>query len=126
MKKEYNKLVRDRIPEIIISNGNACKYRQANEKELLNYLKMKIQEELDEFTDAYKEDSLTGMRDELVDLLTVTLNYIDNKHGTLYDFEEDYKVKPSLEDFTERYTMKIEDKGDFKKGYILLEVEDDT
>lgn len=124
MKTEYNKLVRDNIPEIIISNGNACKYRQANERERLMYLKTKIEEEMNEFLEAYKEDSLSGMQEELVDLLTVTLRYIDEKQDHIPYCEGDKQVDYTIKGFINYYNDKIENKGGFKKGYILLEVED--
>ena len=89
MKKEYNKLVRDNIPEMIINTGSACKYRQASETERLDYLKAKVQEELDEFKEAYKEDSLSGMQEELVDLITVTLSYIKEKQNNIPYCDED-------------------------------------
>lgn len=124
MVKQYNKLVRDNIPDIIISNGSACKYRQANERERLSYLKTKIEEEMNEFLEAYKEDSLSGMQEELVDLLTVTLRYISEKQNFMPYCEDDKQVDPTIRGFINYYDNKIEDKGGFKKGYILLEVED--
>ena len=124
MLKQYNKLVRDNIPDIIISNGGTCKYRQANERERLMYLKTKIEEEMNEFLKAYKKDSLSGMQEELVDLLTVTLRYIDEKQDHIPYCEDDKQVDSTIKGFINYYDNKIEDKGGFKKGYILLEVED--
>ena len=127
MKKEYNKLVRDNIPEMIINTGSACKYRQASETERLDYLKAKVQEELDEFKEAYKEDSLSGMQEELVDLITVTLSYIKEKQNNIPycdEDNEDYEINANIGELVDYYTRKLEYKGDFRKGYILLEVED--
>ena len=124
MKKEYDKLVRDKIPEIIINSGKICKYRQANNKERLGYLKTKIEEELNEFLEAYKEDSLSAMQEELVDLLTVTLQYIDEKQDHIPYYDEDWEIDSTVESFVDCYKDKLEDKGGFRKGYVLLEVED--
>ena len=124
MIKEYDKLVRDNIPEMIVSEGKTCKYRQANETERLDYLKAKVQEELDEFKEAYKEDSLTNMQKELVDLITATLSYIKEKQNHIPYCDEDYEINANIDDLTDYYRCKLEDKGGFKKGYILLEVGD--
>lgn len=124
MKKEYNKLVRDNIPEMIVADGKTCKYRQANETERLDYLKAKVQEELDEFKETYKKDSLTNMQKELVDLITATLSYIGEKQNHIPYCDEDYEINADIEELIDYYRCKLEDKGGFKKGYILLEVED--
>ena len=126
MKKEYNKLVRDNIPEIIVSEGKTCKYRQANETERLEYLKAKVQEELNEFKEACKEESLINITRELVDLVTVTISYMTEKQDHIPYRDEYCEVITSVQDLEDRYETKLKDKGAFKKGYILLEVEDNT
>jgi predicted house-cleaning noncanonical NTP pyrophosphatase (MazG superfamily) len=47
--KVYNKLVRDRIPEIVQEKGTKCNYHIANDEEYLKKLQEKVLEELDEF-----------------------------------------------------------------------------
>ena len=64
MKKVYNKLVRDRIPEIITSKGNTCITETLSDEAYLKMLDAKLTEELAE----YHAD---GNPEELADLLEV-------------------------------------------------------
>jgi len=51
MKKViYNKLIRDRIPEIIADNGASCKTRTLNKVEFQAELKKKVVEEATELS----------------------------------------------------------------------------
>ena len=45
----YNKLVRDRIPEIIEESGKKCSMRILNEDEYLTALEQKLNEEVAEY-----------------------------------------------------------------------------
>jgi len=47
--KIYNKLVRDRIPEIIKERGKRYRVHTAGEKEYLHLLRRKIEEKVEEF-----------------------------------------------------------------------------
>ena len=49
MKKEYNKLVRDRIPEIIEEAGKNAQVFQVSGKTLQTYAFEKLREEVEEF-----------------------------------------------------------------------------
>ncbi|MCR4578068.1 MAG: nucleoside triphosphate pyrophosphohydrolase [Clostridiales bacterium] len=60
----YNKLVRDRIPEIIEASGRTCATRILPEGEYLLMLEAKLDEELAEF---HKDRTL----EELADLMEV-------------------------------------------------------
>lgn len=67
--KKYNKLVRDKIPEICLRNGAIPKIRIAeNDKEYLFYLQNKILEEAREIK---KEINIDKSKSELADLLEV-------------------------------------------------------
>lgn len=61
---KYNKLIRDRIPEIIEKNGQKAKIRKMTDEEYLAKLDEKLAEELAE----YRAD---GNVEELADLLEV-------------------------------------------------------
>jgi predicted house-cleaning noncanonical NTP pyrophosphatase (MazG superfamily) len=58
MKKTYNKLVRDRIPENIKMAGHESKIRVLDDDEYGLYLRKKLQEEVDEFQDSKSLEEL--------------------------------------------------------------------
>ncbi len=62
--KTYNKLVRDRIPEIIEASGNRCTTETLSDAQYLDMLDRKLAEELAE----YRRDQTL---EELADLLEV-------------------------------------------------------
>lgn len=77
MKKIYNKLVRDYIPEEIMSEGKACLIRRLDDVEYLNALRTKLREEYNEWTAAMsKEDEI----EELADMMEI-IHTIDDFHG---------------------------------------------
>jgi len=59
---KYNKLVRDKIPEIIESSGRKAEYNVLAEAEYLSELDKKLQEEVDEYQ---ADKSLEEMADVL-------------------------------------------------------------
>ena len=73
--KRYNKLVRDRIPEIIAATGQRCKTRILDREEYLAKLEEKLSEELAEYQ---QSQSL----EELADLLEVMAAVVDAKGCT--------------------------------------------
>ena len=64
MVRTYNKLVRDRIPEIIEANGQTCVTKVLGQEEYLKMVDAKLTEELSEY---YKDQNV----EELADLLEV-------------------------------------------------------
>ena len=62
--KVYNKLVRDKIPEIIEQDGKKCSVRVMDDEEYLKALDAKLDEELAEY---HKDQNV----EELADLLEV-------------------------------------------------------
>jgi predicted house-cleaning noncanonical NTP pyrophosphatase (MazG superfamily) len=74
MRKEYNKLVRDRIPEIIRQSGNQCEVANMSEVEFRQALREKLLEEAQETAVATPENLVSELADlqEVIDaLLTV-------------------------------------------------------
>lgn len=62
--KVYNKLVRDKIPEVIEQDGKKCTVRVLDDEEYLKALDAKLDEELAEY---HKDQNI----EELADLLEV-------------------------------------------------------
>lgn len=101
--KKYNKLVRDKIPEIIFNTGSRPKVYIANEIEYSEHLKQKLQEEVAEFL----EDPCVQ---ELADIQEVILS-IASMNGWEQLLER------------ERVAKNI-NRGGFSKRFILVEVDD--
>ena len=81
--KEYNKLIRDKIPEIITSSGKQCLVETMNEIEYIEALDAKLNEELAE----YQADKSL---EELADLLEVMYAVVIARG---YSIDELEKVK---------------------------------
>lgn len=64
----YHKLVRDQIPEIIVSSGKTCKTRILTDDEYIRMLDSKLDEELKEY---HKEKNI----EELADIMEVVRAY---------------------------------------------------
>ena len=81
MTKTYNKLVRDRIPEIIASTGDKYKIRTLSDAEYIEMLDAKLDEELKE----YHEDKNI---EELADILEVLYAVAKARGYTIDELEE--------------------------------------
>ena len=80
--KTYNKLVRDKIPEIIKSNGaKSVNTKVLNDEEYLESLNTKLVEELNEYLSS-------GEIEELADLEEVLRAILDAKNTSYQDFEQ--------------------------------------
>ena len=83
----YNKLVRDKIPQIIERNEKrSCITRVLDDKEYLEELNKKIQEELNEYLES-------GEIEELADLEEVLRAILDCKGISYDEFEKIRKEK---------------------------------
>ena len=69
--KVYNKLVRDKIPEIIAADGKTCKTRILSDKEYVATLEVKLNEEVAEYR---ADKSLEEMADVLEVLQTICVS----------------------------------------------------
>lgn len=71
----YNKLIRDKIPEVIANNGQTAKITTLSDEEYVKALETKLQEEVAE----YLKDKNT---DELADIMEVVLALNETLGGT--------------------------------------------
>ena len=101
--KVYNKLVRDKIPEIIEADGRKCKTEILSEEAYLKMVDAKLDEELTEY---HKDQNI----EELADLLEVIYAAAQAKG---YSVEELERVR----------VAKVEKRGAFKKRILLKETE---
>lgn len=99
---KYDKLVRDRIPEIIEGKGSHAVVEVLDESAFKRYLDEKLLEELRE----YQEDGSVG---ELADLVEVVYAILDSKGVSVEEFE---RIRVS----------KAEERGGFRKKFLLKEV----
>ena len=102
---KYNKLVRDRIPEIIAESGKKVTFRILNDEEYKIELEKKLDEEVAEFHESKSVE-------ELVDILEVITALI-SAHG----------FKPR--EVTQKKDKKGAARGGFFRGMYLVEVGDD-
>ena len=93
------KLVRDRIPELIEASGEEPVVRKANQQELEKFLLEKIVEEAIEFRE-------TGDIDELVDILEVLDAFMDYR-----------KIDSGLIEI-QQHAKRLA-RGGFKEGFVL-------
>jgi predicted house-cleaning noncanonical NTP pyrophosphatase (MazG superfamily) len=99
---KYNKLVRDKIPEIIRKRGAKPIIHIANKKEYWKTLKEKLREEVNEFL-------MNSNKDELVDILEIIYAICDFKKIDKNELERLRKKKSK-------------ERGGFKKRIILDEI----
>ena len=104
MIRTYNKLVRDKIPEIIGSSGKTCSIEVLADKDYLNALDEKLDEELAEY---HRDQSI----EELADLLEVIRASAVARGYTIEDLEG-------------KRAQKAKERGGFEKKIFLKEVQE--
>ena len=101
----YNKLVRDRIPEIIQSTGKSCTIETLSSEDYLRMLDAKLDEELAEY---HKDQNIEELADlmEVIHAATIARGY-------------------TLEDLERARAEKATKRGGFEKRILLKEVYED-
>ncbi len=104
MTKIYNKLVRDKIPEIVEASGKKVNICIAGDAEYKTLLRRKLQEEVYEFLESNDPE-------ELVDIIEVILS-LSKTYGI------------SLTELLRMVEKKKVERGGFERKIILLNVQD--
>ena len=102
--KEYNKLVRDRIPEILAQSDLCAFFRSLSPSEYMKFLEKKLDEEVEEFHESKDVE-------ELADILEVLIA-ITNEKG----YSVDTLWAERLKKRTER--------GGFERKILLIGIEE--
>ena len=103
--KQYHKLVRDRIPEIIQGAGKTCVYETLSDKDYIALLDQKLNEELAEYQESKSIE-------ELADLLEVMQAVAKARGWTMEELERVRSDKASK-------------RGGFEKKILSKEVRED-
>ncbi|RBP00187.1 nucleoside triphosphate pyrophosphohydrolase [Rossellomorea aquimaris] len=104
----YNKLVRDKIPQILENKGREYSTKILNDEDYIKYLKEKAYEELDEYCAAETNGEAV---EELADLLEVIRSLAKQHESTFEDVEAVRKDK-------------AEKRGGFQDKVFLMDVEE--
>lgn len=101
---KYNKLVRDKIPEIIAASGKKATFRILTQPEYMEYLEKKLDEEVAEFHESKDVE-------ELADIIDVIHAIAKVKDGDLSILHE-------------KQTIKLMKNGSFSNKILLIDMED--
>jgi predicted house-cleaning noncanonical NTP pyrophosphatase (MazG superfamily) len=101
--KIYNKLVRDKITDIIEADGRIAKYRILDDNEYRKELNKKLQEEVKEYLD---DNNI----EELADIVEVIYGILNSMNVSINEFE---RIRIN----------KQEERGAFEKKIYLEESE---
>lgn len=101
---KYNKLVRDKIPEIIKKDGKECKVKILNNEDYIKKLNNKLNEEI-------KEYLVGNSIEELADIEEVIRAILDYNNVNYDEFE---KIRNN----------KVNKRGAFKNRTFLIEVKE--
>lgn len=104
----YNKLVRDRIPEIIENDGKKCSTKILDEKSYLSELRKKVHEELQEYEEASSDIEAV---EELADILEL-IHALAKTHNATMEEVEKIRAEKAVK------------RGGFNDKIFLIEVED--
>jgi len=104
MIKKYNKLIRDRILEIIRQAGEKPYWRVLNKKEYINKIKRKVLEEAKELTEARDKKEIINEIVDIQELIDVLVSQLSLKKSII---KRQQKIKNKK-------------RGGFKKRLFLI------
>ena len=107
MKKiVYDKLIRDKIPEIIKATGKDFKIEKMNQEEHLKYLNKKLQEELDEYYVDFEVEELCDLVEVIYGILSLNEISVEEFHSM--------RTKKNDERWTGENVIKLLDVSEIK------------
>lgn len=101
---EYNKAVRDRIPEIIEQSGDSCNVKTLSDSEFLEVLEKKLSEEIQEYQQGKSVE-------ELADVMEVIYRIAELRGVPREELE---KIRGK----------KAKDRGGFEKNLFLVDTKE--
>ncbi|WP_188207710.1 nucleoside triphosphate pyrophosphohydrolase [Alkalibacillus aidingensis] len=104
----HNKLIRDKIPEIIEATGKSFSTKKLSEEDYIKELRTKLSEEVNEYLNAKNDNEAL---EELADIVEV-IHSLAKIHGNSFEKVEQLRVE------------KAHKRGVFDKRIFLKEVED--
>ena len=104
MTKQYNKLVRDRIPEIIEASGRICVTEILSNEDYLRTLDAKLDEEMAEYHANQNIEELADLM-EVIRVCAIARGY-------------------TIEELEQARAEKVAERGEFEKRILLKEVRD--
>lgn len=107
--KVYNKLVRDKIPEIIENSGRYCEIEVMDDLQYAEKLTEKLCEEVQEFLKEFNAENDENAIKELADILEVIYAIVELIGVTVQDFE---KIR----------LAKVDKNGNFSKKILLKSI----
>ena len=114
MNKHYQKLVRDKITDIIVSQNKICVFRKLlKDEEIFEARKNKVLEELEELRQAIISEDNDSIREELADFIEIFYFWTMGKYSNNFLQGIDMDIE-----------SKIEKAGSFENNYFLEEVQE--
>lgn len=105
----YNKLVRDKIPDVIHNTGKTCRVRTLSDEEYITELQKKCKEELEEYISSSNDEEAV---EELADLLEL-IHTLAQVHGSNPENLEKVRLN------------KANERGGFQEKIFLIDVSDE-
>lgn len=120
--KELNKLVRDKIPEIIVSQGKKITLRKVDkENKVIPSLLEKLDEEIAELKEAYSDFSIEQYDNDIAEnVIEEMADVLEVLYGLCYHT----KITKMLERVTTKRKQKNDERGGFEKMFFVESVEE--
>lgn len=113
LKSIKPKLIRDKIPDIIVSQNKLCTFRKLlKDEDIFKARKIKVLEELEELKEAIISEDNDSIREELADFIEIFYFWTMGKYSNNF--------LQGIDDDIER---KIESNGSFINNYYLEKIE---